>query len=860
MSKNRFPHIILEGDKAAASRLIRRGMAELFRTEQLMEVAGKDMWSRTVNINDTDSIQTLIAKGVKKIRIHAVAPKPKAKKEGEEEEFDYSLCPPAFVLYARKEFDGSTDKDYIIAYNRTIERWVTASVEGYEGAANTGYWYNDDGAKPCNLITWHGQQGGFNQWQPINQKAYFYEGGQKINGPIDRNIIGACKVENVYYLLTYGETDSTLESWKWGSSIGDWISTGTYAYEGPGLSNLSDGIGSGIPAPTHTTWGNVANAFVNSNGEAFIVTPITIYVPPQEPANSISANIVTARATYMNCPHYIRINLITGALYVIDNNIENVPTVVYNGRYDDTNAPSFTESEYTVTRDRTYWDSSSDQSTLGTISLPTGSANEFVISRTVSASNLGRPFILRGFGGLSSMFTYELEIAETAYFSQTSYTSNFSFIPPTVFREGTVYTNGPCSPGTFWYSYTDTSPGVSWRNNDKFSEVITQKATIYCYDRGTSGLEKKLVSSIALRDFLDQRSHNVWHTSSSGYVDMSYLHSTETSTLYGLIQETHAILPVPDKMRSRTDSSSCSNFWRQVLDHHPQIDSWSYIESEYDMVGGYDQNDYDSNLSTNNQAYGTKSIDYYELGTFVQNSTGGRFLRNVGFYGTSPSIPSHGFVIDDAVVTSPISTPNSCGTSYTEGWTMPAGPRYDFMATPIRYTESGYGHGPYTSVPLLSPFVPEMQKVSFTAKDYKLLDEPNLGIDFSYFGSAIDTDAAPILFPNNDKYDHTIGGGLGKVAVHRPLKKGGKRPYIWLKHKAHAALVLSNTSVPGFKLATETSSTYAFETVPSPTDKMDWPAHADAGEWYIESNILSEEQIKKLTEEASTDIIGIGVI
>ena len=103
---------------------------------------------------------------------------------------------------------------------------------------------------------------------------------------------------------------------------------------------------------------------------------------------------------------------------------------------------------------------------------------------------------------------------------------------------------------------------------------------------------------------------------------------------------------------------------------------------------------------------------------------------------------------------------------------------------------------------------------------------------------------------------------LPEVAVHRPIEKGGERPYIWLKRKVRAS------TPPGdmgeyIRGSTNTADPYddaAFLVEAFVDDPSTWPALADSEEWYIVSNILTTAEILELTEESSADIIGVGII
>lgn len=170
-----FPQLRTKGDKDACSQHVKRAMLELFKTQDLQERMGVPVFKRTVPVNDYTEIEVQVVHGQKFIEIRCFPPSKGLESVGrKDEDFDTSACPAAFVV---RKLDTSAkqgttipaeDKEqgYIIAYNHARKKWEIATYQDTTGSENTfascaniGWWHargDGDGYTGCDVVTWYG--------------------------------------------------------------------------------------------------------------------------------------------------------------------------------------------------------------------------------------------------------------------------------------------------------------------------------------------------------------------------------------------------------------------------------------------------------------------------------------------------------------------------------------------------------------------------------------------------------------------------------------------------------------------------------------------------------------------------------
>ena len=225
-----FPQIRLHGDKAVAGQHVKRGMLELFKTEAYIQNAGVSTTRRTVPVDDYTTIEVRIAEGQTFINITSLPGGEGAPVEQpEEEEFDYTTCPSAFII-RKIDWDGHDEgvgpevKGYLIAYNHTKNAWGVASFVDELGGttpygSNLGWWHaeptSESGYYKCDVLTWHGASSpgfrppyvngappdGTSPRSYLSTKLYFR--GRKFQAP--GSIAGACILteNNVEYVYVH---------------------------------------------------------------------------------------------------------------------------------------------------------------------------------------------------------------------------------------------------------------------------------------------------------------------------------------------------------------------------------------------------------------------------------------------------------------------------------------------------------------------------------------------------------------------------------------------------------------------------------------------------------------------------------
>jgi hypothetical protein len=223
MSK-KFPAIRYHGNKEAAVRHTKRGMLELFKTEELHGRMGVKTFARTVEVSPYTSIRTVITP--KQTFIHITSNPPEVPEqipiEEEPEEFDYARCPSAFIIRSIPlEYVLLTDhvqEGYVIAFDHASQKWRVASYRAPTGetvpqAGNLG-WYHlqrerRTGAySPCDVVTWDGQPsptftppffmghydaGDQDIYKQTVLTRFVYFQGLRYNTP--RETVGACILE-----------------------------------------------------------------------------------------------------------------------------------------------------------------------------------------------------------------------------------------------------------------------------------------------------------------------------------------------------------------------------------------------------------------------------------------------------------------------------------------------------------------------------------------------------------------------------------------------------------------------------------------------------------------------------------------
>jgi hypothetical protein len=873
-----FPHIRLHGDKTKAASYIRAGQQLLFKLQGMQKLSGVPILKKTIPLDKYTIAIVQIADGVETIDITHIPPTVPVTEQEQEEREVVEGCPPAFILYARKLFDGTEDKDYLLAYNSEAKKWQLASVDPYAGASNTGYWGLEKGIgthKRCDIVTWDGQPGGFESIGFSSAGQYY---GQRLSGGLiqyDNSgdngfFIGGYKIKLYGYIVAAGifqDEDKKHHYYAvqwWGSSMS--IKQGTM----PGPN------GQGEIDPTWTTletfnyadyadsptfderWGcPTGNAFVNKKGHAYIGVPM-------------EKDVVVDGTNYHVFPMcLLKFDMVKATLTIVRDNLDAMPDNSYSGHY----------SEH----DNAGQIFPFDMQTFSSCSDTPDSAPAYNDDQdfrecggTASYSNKGRPMLLRTFGGLDRLYTYELEV-------EWSLSSSFSEQCGGWNQQTASCVTHNCYEDNHdvfhtWYYLKGTG-------SINLNEMESGVTTIYVYDYDQGEGARKVVDS------LDVIIINVNINVSQGYTKVYQPLNAQTAASYG-------VESLGDTAESSKDNVGGGGFVsiirRQVLDHHPQIkDSWSYIETEevYDGMAGVLQEKVIRIVQMG------KVVDQFTSDIAAAGHMGHEFFDySVKSNGEGGQMPNMSTVLTIHMYTSYVNNvyaPN--WNTFFEG--VGKGVSSVTSQDPGILTQQFHGAFRYEGAINNEPAPMRLNGGSSCAMVRgSRLSSRTLGrfaLNQSVYGSG----------KYGHGFDFTFWGGssstsnLNSVAVHRPIGKKKVHPYIWIKKKIHydtgtdaiygnyktalaasgqvfAKIVASPDSPNG--IADTYGANYwqneicnqvgeyvyytIFWTKTFDYDTTEWPALADSGEWYIESNVLTDDQIKKLTEEESLDIIGIGII
>ena len=175
MSKN-LPAIRYHGNVKAGFRHTKRGLHELFRTEELQKHMGVPILKRTIEVSEYTYITVHIQLEQTFVHIYSNPPElpevilPPPEKEKEPP----SGCPSAFLIRfipARTANDAILAADaqdgYLIGYDHSSDTWRIMHIinDGVvldqPAAANLGWYHNHNSAdgifSHCDIVTWHGQ-------------------------------------------------------------------------------------------------------------------------------------------------------------------------------------------------------------------------------------------------------------------------------------------------------------------------------------------------------------------------------------------------------------------------------------------------------------------------------------------------------------------------------------------------------------------------------------------------------------------------------------------------------------------------------------------------------------------------------
>jgi hypothetical protein len=420
MPKN-FPYLRLFGNQDAAVRHVRRGMAELFRAEELWDKMGVPISKRTVEVSEHTSITVYRSRGQTFIDIHSNPPVlPEIVPPPEEKEFpERYACPSAFLI---RSFEstfgvGAYDTDgYIIAYNHQTKRWEKARFSSESGntvpeAGNIGWYHANDERRTglydhCDVITWKGQNApdlmpltvaghdnGEQKTKFTSPNVYFQ--GRKFSTPYD--VLGACILEaadddgelhDYMYLhlgsFTSASTGTLIEPYK--------VSDRSYR------AKLSDVLSSsGAP-----TWDLVATASALDFADELNMFAVNQQFLAPRSCGYIDKDgfVYVIREYWINDPHNVVHNHRHGATAFIKYNIRDMTGEVISSTA--TNSPVL---DLTV--------SSSPYDTNNPGAGPSGiTFTEFgdnIFSGFYNIQNLGTPWVFYVFPGTQDLYYLALE-------------------------------------------------------------------------------------------------------------------------------------------------------------------------------------------------------------------------------------------------------------------------------------------------------------------------------------------------------------------------------------------------------------------------------------------------------------------
>ena len=355
-----FPALRFHGPTDACARHIKRGLLELFKTEELQKRMGVPILRRTVEVSDYTTIMVHIAQEQTFVHITSNPPElPELITLEEEKEPEFYGCPSAFLIRKRvRASPGINTEDeadgYLIGYDHRSRRWRVVSYKPDTGetvafAGNLG-WYDIRSSETgththCDVITWKGQASpnfsvpyvniyyvpllGFPEVPIDNSLASsFYFQGREFSAP--SLVVGACILpaeENIDYV--YLHTVSLTET-HWGGSGNDdnSYSTTDRAYRKK-LSEVLSESGGWQQINSNTNIANTglsyhpnfvkwmpprACSYVDKEGISYFVREYMLYGAPDEVLEHDGAMA------------FISFNLKTGAYDVLSSSETSVPT------------------------------------------------------------------------------------------------------------------------------------------------------------------------------------------------------------------------------------------------------------------------------------------------------------------------------------------------------------------------------------------------------------------------------------------------------------------------------------------------------------------------------------------------------
>jgi hypothetical protein len=221
-----FPQIRINADtdeaKQQAVGHVKRGMLELFKTQSYQELSGVPIAKRTVEVDPFTTITVQIAGEQTFVDITSTTVGAEFKEEKVEEERDANKCPAAFII-RKQDWEGHgislnpgmvQTKGYIIAYNRSKDKWGIASFTAPDGdtfahGSNLGWWHakNKGNYTACDVITWNGQSNfdfappyvwptaasGLDQITAMSRNFFFK--GRMFSAPWG-DVLGACIIDD----------------------------------------------------------------------------------------------------------------------------------------------------------------------------------------------------------------------------------------------------------------------------------------------------------------------------------------------------------------------------------------------------------------------------------------------------------------------------------------------------------------------------------------------------------------------------------------------------------------------------------------------------------------------------------------
>lgn len=401
-----FPQIRLNGIKKKAVGHIKRGMLELFKTQAVQELANVPIMKRTVEVDESTTITVQIAKEQTFIDITSTEVVEAFEEEKVEEEVESNKCPAAFII-RKQDWDGhgitinpgmQQTKGYIIAYNRSKDKWGIASFLGTDGdtfahGSNLGWWHAGDGEAytSCDVITWNGQSNfdfappyvwptvasGLNQITAMS-KHFFFQ-GRMFTAP-SGDVLGACIIDdggtdyvyvhllnstnravnlNLRRMTNMKSIRMTLGALLSGST--DWETVATVVWEDFDITISGSATWFDYPRST---------AYIDKDGFSYI-----LLVSDQEQVDAFASSGAT---------FFTKFNLRDMSFEVLNDTQGTVPTERWGG----------------------IWNDQSDVSGGGIFRHGKPGA-----SRTCwyQYENLGRPWIFHALGGTQNLWTYALE-------------------------------------------------------------------------------------------------------------------------------------------------------------------------------------------------------------------------------------------------------------------------------------------------------------------------------------------------------------------------------------------------------------------------------------------------------------------